>query len=311
MEKSKRVKSKKYLALLAVSIVLALLIFFFIGAKGSLSMFGNSSSDKIFGKKSAAQAEIPVPEPTCTDGIQNQGERGVDCGGPCPEACPPSCHDGILNQDEEKADCGGTICSACPTCTDGIQNQGERHADCGGPCQACPPDCTDGIQNQDETGVDCGGTICSACPTCTDGIQNQGEVGVDCWGPCPNACPIITALTAEELAKVKEAILSSEFVSALPKDGIVALHFFNYQYGQRVELDTILIGKSQILTSGTPDLTILMHTKYISEITPTNLCEIIPKANTNGDLAVETSMSESSLLFKYAGILKYKSCFGL
>ena len=30
-----------------------------------------------------------APAPTCSDGIQNQGETGVDCGGPCP-ACPPS-----------------------------------------------------------------------------------------------------------------------------------------------------------------------------------------------------------------------------
>ena len=44
--------------------------------------------------------------PTCSDGIQNQGETGVDCGGPCP---------------------------ACPTCGDGIQNQGETGIDCGGP----------------------------------------------------------------------------------------------------------------------------------------------------------------------------------
>src|SRR5208283_2039556 len=28
------------------------------------------------------------PVPTCTDGIQNQGETGIDCGGPCPNACP-------------------------------------------------------------------------------------------------------------------------------------------------------------------------------------------------------------------------------
>lgn len=26
--------------------------------------------------------------PTCSDGIQDQGERGVDCGGPCPLDCP-------------------------------------------------------------------------------------------------------------------------------------------------------------------------------------------------------------------------------
>ncbi len=49
---------------------------------------------------------------TCSDGIQNQGETGVDCGGPC---------------------------AACPTCNDGIQNQGETGIDCGGPCVACPP----------------------------------------------------------------------------------------------------------------------------------------------------------------------------
>ena len=29
------------------------------------------------------------PCPTCSDGIQNQGEQGVDCGGPCPWKCPP------------------------------------------------------------------------------------------------------------------------------------------------------------------------------------------------------------------------------
>ncbi len=25
--------------------------------------------------------------PSCTDGIQNQGEQGIDCGGPCPYLC--------------------------------------------------------------------------------------------------------------------------------------------------------------------------------------------------------------------------------
>ena len=47
---------------------------------------------------------------TCSDGIQNQGETGVDCGGPC---------------------------QICATCSDGIQNQGETGVDCGGPCAAC------------------------------------------------------------------------------------------------------------------------------------------------------------------------------
>jgi hypothetical protein len=89
---------------------------------------------------------------SCTDGIQNQSETGIDCGGPC------------------------AACSTAATCSDGIQNQGETGIDCGGPCPACGvPSCTDGIKNQNETDIDCGG-VCPACPpaamTClVDGVS--------------------------------------------------------------------------------------------------------------------------------------------
>lgn len=49
---------------------------------------------------------------SCGDGIQNQGESGVDCGGPC-NACGPTCVDGIKNGAETGVDCGGG-CPACP-----------------------------------------------------------------------------------------------------------------------------------------------------------------------------------------------------
>jgi len=60
------------------------------------------------------------PAPTCTDGIQNGDETGVDCGGTSCAACPPA-----------------------PTCTDGIQNGDETGVDCGGSCAACPSGCSD------------------------------------------------------------------------------------------------------------------------------------------------------------------------
>ena len=41
----------------------------------------------------------------------------------------PSCNDGLLNQDEEQIDCGGS-CEACPTCNDSILNQNEVDIDC-------------------------------------------------------------------------------------------------------------------------------------------------------------------------------------
>ncbi|OQD42599.1 hypothetical protein BUL40_10800, partial [Croceivirga radicis] len=52
--------------------------------------------------------------PTCSDGIQNGTETGIDCGGTC-----------------------GNVCEAEPTCTDGIMNGDETGVDCGGSCDPC------------------------------------------------------------------------------------------------------------------------------------------------------------------------------
>ncbi len=80
-----------------------------------------------------------VPDPTCTDGIQNGDETGVDCGGPDCPVCVPTCTDGVQNGNETGVDCGGPDCPTCPTCSDGIQNGDETGVDCGGSCPtSCP-----------------------------------------------------------------------------------------------------------------------------------------------------------------------------
>jgi len=58
----------------------------------------------------------PAADATCADGIQNQGETGVDCGGPNCQACvaDATCTDGIQNGDETGVDCGGSCPDACP-----------------------------------------------------------------------------------------------------------------------------------------------------------------------------------------------------
>lgn len=83
----------------------------------------------------------------------------------CGEGAEPTCTDGVQNGDEEGVDCGGTTCPACPTptCSDGIMNGDETGVDCGGSCDACPATCNDGIMNGDEEGVDCGGSSCDPC----------------------------------------------------------------------------------------------------------------------------------------------------
>ncbi|MFK7757043.1 MAG: hypothetical protein AB8B53_08955 [Flavobacteriales bacterium] len=134
--------------------------------------------------------------PNCNDGILNNGEFDVDCGGPNCDPCPPSCTNGLWDVDfgETDVDCGGPNCDPCPTCNDGILNQDETGIDCGGEeCEPCSTSgsCINGVLDGDETGVDCGGVDCPDCPeeTCFDGIMNQDETGVDCGGAnCPG-CP--------------------------------------------------------------------------------------------------------------------------
>jgi len=124
----------------------------------------------------------------CFDGILNNSETNIDCGGPNCEPCD-HCANGIYEPDlgELWMDCGGE-CSVCPPCANGIQDGDEIAVDCGGQCGSCELLCGDGLINGFEDGVDCenqgdlpyGG--CEFCPTCIDGIMNGDEAGIDCGG---------------------------------------------------------------------------------------------------------------------------------
>jgi hypothetical protein len=153
--------------------------------------------------------------PTCSDGIRNADEGGVDCGGVCAPCVPgASCSDGLQNGAETAIDCGGA-CGACPDegctsaagCPSGVCS--------GGVCAAAT--CSDGVRNQDETDIDCGGSVCGRCGdgvaciqdgdcastrcngsvcqsgTCSDGLLNQDETSTDCGGACGSTCSVLQA----------------------------------------------------------------------------------------------------------------------
>lgn len=126
-----------------------------------------------------------IPE-NCYDGVLNQGEENIDCGGPCP-LCDP-CENGIWDVllGEQCVDCGGD-CGACEPCHNCIQDGDETGVDCGGSCGiACGELCGDGVLNGNEEETDCGGPDCEPCPSCTDGLLNGDEIGIDCGGlECP------------------------------------------------------------------------------------------------------------------------------
>ncbi|MBU4117082.1 MAG: hypothetical protein KKG94_04995, partial [Nanoarchaeota archaeon] len=71
-----------------------------------------------------------------------------------------------------------------------------------------------------------------------------------------------------------------------------------------------LISDGQLLSNGKPEISLTLHSKYISELNENNLCEIVKKANNNRDLGFYSENSKAKLFIKYAGMLKHRDCFG-
>lgn len=67
-----------------------------------------------FSVSAEKMASLPASAPSCSDGKQNQGEQGVDCGGQC-AACsaPATCSDNLKNGNETGIDCGGNCPRQC------------------------------------------------------------------------------------------------------------------------------------------------------------------------------------------------------
>lgn len=111
---------------------------------------------------------------SCSDGLQNQGEMGIDCDGPC-----PSCDLCIAN---------AVVCNAPSICHDaGVCDPAT------GVCSAetAKPDgtaCNDG--NASTSGDFCQGGVCTPTASCSDGVQSPGEVCVDCGGLGCELCEV-------------------------------------------------------------------------------------------------------------------------
>ncbi|MGE0789279.1 MAG: hypothetical protein AB7S26_26635 [Sandaracinaceae bacterium] len=116
------------------------------------------------------------PAASCSDGMRNQDESDVDCGGVCGATCTPTemCGD---NGDCTTNICMGGTCQPMASCTDGTMNGSETDVDCGG--AMCNP-CDDGeacAANADCMSGFCNAMVCAAT-VCGDGTV-QGDEDCD------------------------------------------------------------------------------------------------------------------------------------
>jgi hypothetical protein len=139
--------------------------------------------------------------PTCTDGIQNQGEQRIDCGGPCPPCqclTDAACSDGLFCTGAETCDafgdcqagpdpCPGQLCNeATDQCVDCFTNP-----DCSGQELCCSglcitPACTSSANCND--GNSCTTDVCNNPATCSASCSNQpASCGTD-DSCCPLGC---------------------------------------------------------------------------------------------------------------------------
>ena len=113
----------------------------------------------------------PEPAPNDTDGIKNNGETDIDCGGPNAKKCAvgKTCVAG--------PDCGLGYCPAAtcvaPSASDSVQNGTETDVDCGGAAQtfdgvtvAAAPKCALALKCMGDG--DCGSAICADNKRCVE-----------------------------------------------------------------------------------------------------------------------------------------------
>ncbi len=175
-----------------------------------------------------------APSPTCTDGIKNGDETGVDCGGSACAPCNTSCTENEVivsitfdNYPEEtswniKNDSGTTVASGtyssanadgstitetlCLTddCYTFTINDAYGDGICcsygNGSYTVTGPNGT--IQSGGSFGTSEATDFClgggSPTPTCTDGIQNGDETGIDCGGSACAPCNTSGTVTLHE-----------------------------------------------------------------------------------------------------------------
>ncbi|MBU0761028.1 MAG: hypothetical protein KJ600_04950 [Nanoarchaeota archaeon] len=93
-----------------------------------------------------------------------------------------------------------------------------------------------------------------------------------------------------------------EVVKSLPKSAVV--WFCLGESCFTLSKNSVTAGKI-----GSADVLIGLPLKYVGEL-GRGLCNALGKANSNGELGIETEKTNAYLAWKYKGMLKYRECLG-
>jgi len=104
---------------------------------------------------------------------------------------------------------------------------------------------------------------------------------------------------------------SQPIIKDVPEGAQVLLKLYNFNTGERQWEKSYIVKKGNV-TEGTlsnPEITLILNSAYLADLNKIGFCATVKKANTNGDLGMEFSVSEVTLAWKYRALMKYKECF--
>ena len=112
---------------------------------------------------------------------------------------------------------------------------------------------------------------------------------------------------------IPEYLSKNAVIRDIPEDTTILLRFFNFNSGTREYEKDFSLTKGEVKEGYTenPDLTMEIHSKYLDGWNSRNFCQIMTRANNNGDLGYSSELSTTKLLWKFKSMNKHKSCFGI
>jgi hypothetical protein len=111
-------------------------------------------------------------------------------------------------------------------------------------------------------------------------------------------------------SRLPGVLTQSPMVQDVPKGETILLRFYNFNTGVREFEKSYLLTKANAKEGylDDPEITIVVHSKYVPEINSNNLCETITKAGSNNDVGIYTDLGTTKLVLKFKSMMEYKDC---
>ncbi|MFA5855869.1 MAG: hypothetical protein WC867_00795 [Candidatus Pacearchaeota archaeon] len=130
--------------------------------------------------------------------------------------------------------------------------------------------------------------------------------------PTAPSPPQVDTYKLPDFNKLQETLAKEPIINDFPKAGNMRLRFYHFYNGNRIWDKSFYITQGSIVAKDTTaDIDIWMSSDYASVFNGNNLCDTVQDARTKGHLGQDSGLTKTQLLWKYSGMVKYKSCFGI